>query len=339
MQNHNPVGIAQQPTQPVIFHQYSTNVGYFVKCNAPHYYHANNYILNTIEPSKHVVLNGYVRLSKGLQSVKKLVKGSRNLVHYKLKDEELSSEKFPLITVQYWDDDTEENRLKGVEGYEALYEPVYNQQEDQIVDVPFEVVNLGTFEIEDPSSIKNRKIKSQVEGNWGNKVIEQELSQVVIYDDIVKLLTPEFALTQSPCKLSSKQMFSIVRQHLKENLDMKENSITLDFDFCFTVKKRVHTKPFLATESYYRGKKLKSKSVTKNEKFVEVFEMSWSGYKGTGGYNDYTCIPELKGDNLQDLSDKLDEYLYGLTTALNKRVEECTCCNGTGHIVEKFNHE
>lgn len=327
-----------QPTQPVIqFQQYSTNVGYFVKCSTQYNYN-NHYTLNGIEPLQHIVLNGYVRLENELSSVKKLIKGSRNLTHYKLKDEELAC-KLPLIAMQYWDDDLEVNKLKGVEGYEALYEPVYHQLEDQIVDVPFEVVNLGTFEIEDPSNIKNRKIKLQGEGNYGaNKVVEQELSQVVIYDDIVKLLTPEFALTQAPCKLSSKQMYSIVRQHLKENLDMKENSITSDYDFCFTVKKRVHTKPFIATESYYSGKKLKSKSITKTDKLVEVFEMSWSGYKGTGGYEGYTCIPGLHGNNLQDLSDKLDEYLDGLTTTLNKRVQECECCNGTGHIIDKVSH-
>jgi len=325
-----------QSTQAVIqFQQYKTNVGYFVKCSMQYQY-ANAHILNGIEPLKHVVLNGYVRLENSLSSVKKLVKGSRNLTHYKLKDEELACEKLPLTAIQYWDEYAEENRLKCVEGYEALYEPVYLQEEDQIVDVPFEVVNLGEFIIEEPNNIKGRRVKSLGQHQYTGLSPEQELSSVVIYDDLIRIITPEFALTQAPCKLSSKQMYSIVRQHLKENLDMKENSITSDYDFCFTVKKRIHTKPFLATESYYSGKKLKSKNVTKNEKLVEVFEMTWSGYKGTGGYEGYTCIPELKGDNLQDLSDKLDEYLDGLTTTLNKRVQECECCNGTGHIVEKF---
>lgn len=323
-----------QPKEHVQFSQYKTNVGYFVKCNTQYHY-ANQYILNNIEPTAHIVVNGYVRLNEELSSVKRLVKGSRTLVHFKLKDEELACEKLPLIATQYWDEYLEENRLKGVEGYEAMYEPVYQQQEDQVVDVSFEVVNLGTFEIEDPSNIKNRKIKEV--GHGRSKIVELDLSQVVIYDDIIKLLTPEFALHQAPCQLSSKQMYSIVRQHLKENLDMKENSIMSDYDFCFTVKKRVHTKPFLTTESYYRGNKLKTKSTTKNEKFVEVFEMTWNGYKNDRGYEGYTCIPELHGDSLEDLSNKLDKYLDDLTNTLNKKVEECTCCNGTGHVVHKAN--
>ena len=63
--------------------------------------------------------------------------------------------------------------------------------------------------------------------------------------------------------------------------------------------------------------------------------MTYAGYKGTGGYEGYTCIPELHGDNLEDLSNKLDNYLESLITALNAKVNECECCGGTGHIVVK----
>lgn len=143
-------------------------------------------------------------------------------------------------------------------------------------------------------------------------------------------------LPQVPCKLTSHQMFKIVRQHLLENLDMVENVITSNYDFCFTVKKRVHTKPFVVTESYLASRnKWKERKTTKTKKLVEVFEMSYAGYKGKGGYEGYTCIPELHGDNLEDIANKLDSYLTNLLAALNTKVTECECCAGTGHIVVK----
>lgn len=324
--------------KPAEILQYKTNVGYFVKVNTSYSYHIfNGLIINGITESDTIKTNGYAQLASEVVSVQQKIQPTKKVLHYTLKDNELESSKLPLIVKHYRDEDSEETKLQGVEGYEALYEPVFEETEAKLMDVPFVVINMGEYTIENPRNIKERKIKMKpVNDNWNNKAVEEELSKVVVYDDIVKLLTPEFALAQSPCKLTSHQMYRIVRQYLLENLDMKENVITSNYDFCFTVKKRVHTKPFITPESYLVGRnKWKSKQVTKNEKQVEVFEMTYSGYKGNGGYDGYTCIPELHGDNLQDLSDKLDEYLYDLVYVLNKKVHECGCCNGTGHIVEK----
>lgn len=324
--------------KPIEILQYKTNVGYFVKVSTAYSYNIlGGYIVNGITQEEAIKVNGYAKLDSEVVSVQKKIASIRKVSHYTLKDKELESSKLPLVVQHYWDEDLEETRLQGVEGYEALYEPVFEETEERLEDVPFVIINMGEYTIDDPTNIKDRKIKlAGVSNMWHGKAIEEELSKVVVYDDIVKLLTPEFALTQAPCKLTSHQMYRIVRQYLLENLDMKENIITSNYDFCFTVKKRVHTRPFIVTESYLASRnKFKSKQVTKTEKQVEVFEMTYAGYKGAGGYEGYTCIPELHGDNLQDLSDKLDEYLYDLVHVLNKKVHECECCNGTGHIVEK----
>jgi hypothetical protein len=326
--------------KPIEILQYKTNVGYFVKAKSYYPYHiCSDMLYNGIADIDYNRINGYIKLDKELTYVQKKIQPSRKVLHYILKDKELESPKLPLIVSQYWDEDLEKQRLKGVEDYESLYEPVFEETEEQLVDVPFIIINMGDYIIENPSNIKDRKIKMKTANDtWDNKTVEEELSKVVVYDDIIRLLTPEFALAQAPCRLTSHQMYRIVRQYLLENLDMKENIITSNYDFCFTVKKRVHTKPFIINESYLAGRnKWKSKSVTKDEKQIEVFEMTYAGYKGLSGYEGYTCIPELNGDNLQDLSEKLDEYLYNLVNALNKKVHECECCNGAGYIVEKAN--
>ena len=317
------------------FVQYSTNVGYFVKNE--HTYYNYSYILNGKDASECPVANGYTQLDQPLTSVKQLVKGKQTILCYKLKDEELCCAKLPLTVEGYIDDD-DNIQGKGVEGYFSLYGPVYSQTEDQIQEVEFEIINKGSYEISDPFDIVKRKVKYEVESGFASKIVEQELASVVVYDDIIKIITPEFALQQSPCKLTSKQMYSIVRQYIKENINYKENSITSDYDFCFTVKKRVHTKPFVTTESYLKGKSWKDRKVTKTEKLVEVFEMTWKGYKGNSGYDGYTCIPQLEGDNLQDLTEKLDIYLENLIAQLNTTVVECDCCKGTGHLITTFKH-
>lgn len=317
------------------YSQYTTNVGYFVKDEISYY--GNQYIINGKHQSEYPLANGYIQLDKPLTSVKQLVKGKRVILHYKLKDEDLCCAKLPLTVEGYIDDD-DNIQGKGVEGYFSLYEPVFDTLEDVINDVEFEVIDKGSYEITNPTDMVKRKVKLLTENSFNPRVIEVELESVVIYDDIIKIITPEFAMHQAPCKLTSKQMYSIVRQHIKENLNVKENSITSDYDFCFNVKKRVHTKPFVAVESYTKGRQWKERKVTKNEKLVQVFEMTWKGYKGNSGYDGYTCIPELHGNSLTDLADNLDRYLSNLIAQLNTIVVECECCEGTGHIITKFNH-
>lgn len=328
----------QTVQKPVEILQYKTNVGYFVKVKTQYSHDVfGGYVVNGITHAEAIKINGYAKLESEIVSVQKHIAPARKLLHYTLKDKDLGSSKFPIIVQQYWDEDTGETKLQGVQGYEALYEPVLEETDGSFEGVPFIIIDMGEYIIDDPANIKERKIKMKgTNDTWNNKALEEELSKVVVYDDIVKLLTPEFALTQAPCKLTSHQMYRIVRQYLLENLDMMENIVTSNYNFCFTVKKRVHTKPFIVTESYTTGRnKWKNKQVTKTEKQVQVFEMTYAGYNGTGGYEGYTCIPGLKGDNLQDLSDKLDKYLEDLVTALNTKVKECECCNGTGHIVVK----
>lgn len=327
----------QVPTQkPIEILQYKTNVGYFVKVNTAYPYAIfGGRIVNGITHDAAIKINGYAKLEREVLSVQQKIPATKKVIHWTLKDKELASSKLPLIAQQYWDEALEETKLQGVEGYEALYEPVYEETDDKLVDVPFVIIDMGEYIIDDPSNIKSRKIKMKgANDTWNPKLIEEELSKVVVYDDIVKLLTPEFALEQAPCKLTSHQMYRITRQYLLENLDMKENVITSNYDFCFTVKKRVHTKPFITSEGYWKGNTLKSKQVTKTERQVEVFEMTYYGYKGAGGYEGYTCIPELHGDNLEDLANKLDSYLGNLVKSLNAVVKECECCKGTGHIVK-----
>lgn len=323
-------------TKEVVIEQYKTNIGNFVKVKGAYASNPfNSYLLNELNANEVQVFNGYAKLDQEVTSVKQLFPARYEVEHFILKDPELESVKLPLVVDSTYDDEEMEYVADNA-GYEAMYRPVYKESPAIELSVPFSVVTLGEYVVDNPTNLKDRKIRLSKEQYTRGEVRDVELSSAVVYEDIVKLLTPEFLLHEAPCKLTSHQMYKIVRQYLLENLDMKENIITSNYDFCFTVKKRVHTKPFIVNESYIAGRnKWKTKSVTKNEKQVEVFEMTYSGYKGKNGYEGYTCIPELHGDNLEDLYNKLESFLTNLIEKLNTRVKECECCNGTGNIVVK----
>ena len=324
------------------FNAYSTNVGHFIKIQSNYYTSpTSGYYVNGIAPSDQVIVNGWAKIDGPIVKVQKMNAPAKILLHYKIQFDQLVGELPKIIELAdvVHDDDgdvADVIPLKDVKQF-ALYEPVYEETPGGLVDVDFEVVNLGTYTIEDPTNLKSRKIKLSSDGSYCKKGIEHELANIATYDELTKILTPEFAMAQVPCSLTSKQMYRIVRQHIIENLDYKENTITSNYDFCFTVKKRVHTKPFVTTETYYSGRKLKTRQVKQEEKLVEVFEMTWAGYKGNGGYGEYTCIPGMSGNSLDDLYMKVTKYLDDLLAALNQRVRECECCGGTGNIIERFN--
>lgn len=327
-----------QPIKPKpTFILYKTNVGCFVKIVAAATSHPlAEYTVNGVDQKSATVVGGYAMIDGEITDVKRQYPPVSRLTKYRLKYPELEVRGLPLEVdaknASY--DDDGDLCLVGISEPD-LYESVYEMTEGTTVGTDFDIKNMGEFVIENPTDLKKRSIKMIRPGAFAIKPFEVELASVVAYDDITSILTPEFALSQAPCKLTSHQMYQIVRQHLIENLDMRENSITSNYDFCFTVKKRVHTKPFIATDSYFVGRRSKTKQIQKSETLVEIFEMTYAGYKGTSGYNGYTCIPEMTGDSLEDLYQKLTGYLSNLIDALNSKVTECECCGGTGHLIEK----
>ena len=75
---------------------------------------------------------------------------------------------------------------------------------------------------------------------------------------------------------------------------------------------------------------------TKAYDSVQIFEMTWAGYRGNGGYEGYTCIPALEGSSLKDISERLKYYLETLMEEINKELDKCSCCNGYGYVVKSI---
>lgn len=244
---------------------------------------------------------------------------------YELKDSDLASEKLPNV-IQYEDRDTFDEDIF------SLYLYKEDKQESILVDVECEikiVMEIENFEL--PPVINYRAIRresfSDKEFNITNKTIDHQL-----FD---KLIFPEIMLHTRPCSISSQNLYALVRQYIKDNINNKVAKITSDYDFCFTVKKII---PLLEPETisyqniFARTKKERSKIKysTKTFKEVEIFEMTHAQSK----YNDYTVINPIFADNELELKNKLDEFLTNLITIINEPLHLCPNCKGTGYIDE-----
>jgi hypothetical protein len=122
-------------------------------------------------------------------------------------------------------------------------------------------------------------------------------------------------------KISSKNMYDLVRDYIKLNIDPKYATITSDCDFCFGVKK---TLKLFDPIKYVTLSNLKTSY--KQELNVVCFEMTHDREK----YKGYTIIDGLTADSERELLEKIDNYLEEIMAVINSPLELCQHCKGTG---------
>ena len=316
---------------------YSTNVGVIFKVHSNAWYSGDilknscDFIDNTPVEVIQKLNKDWYKIGSLPCSIKKKVKVKKVMIGHELKSPSLASDKVPafltLEQLPYVEDDNEDYYGFSGEYKEIayLYVPKYEEQPEKLEEVSFELVHLGDIEVNNYTAPEKMLIKHTTD-NFGGKSQTVDLSDVVRYEELYELLTPSFLVHNCPCYLSSEQMFKIVRYYVKENINPRVAEITSDYDFCFTVKKVLMKEPSVA-----------SKQKKPQRELFEVFEMTWNGYGGKkNGYEGYTPIAELKADSLEDMKNKLEEYLKNLIEKINTEVKQCDCCKGTGHIVSKI---
>lgn len=215
--------------------------------------------------------------------------------------------------------------------YRGLYQRKRESLPQVLVDVPFEVEYKGTIEhtlVE--NNYKDAKVKLFQPNGYSSKTIEQNLMSVVTFYELEQLLTPDLVLHNRPCYINSDTTYQIVRNWIKEHIDLKHARITSDYDFCFTVKKLVYIKPYIEKKEIkksngrsYASPKFTTRSIETKE--VEIFEMCPSK-----PYQKYTPIEGFKGDNVADLVENMKLYLEELMSVINQPVQECQHCGGLG---------
>lgn len=315
----------------IAFKQYSTNIGYIIGANGYSYSFDERFMLNgTSEYKKVPHMPQYVIIDKPLTSVQQRQQTRKQHVGFTLIDPNFGHLlNIPLHTsIEYVaDSDEDDGNIttcpRGVlPQFHSLYTATFSEPIDTIIDVEFTVIDAGNYIIDNFTDITTREIRVSDTKKVTPSI---DISKVCSYDEIVKILTPEFALLQSPMSLTSATMYTIVRTFVQANIDPRVARITSNYDFCFEVKKVVNTKPVTIGKT--------KKKLTNNETLVKVFEMTYEGYRGINGYEGYTCIPSLDGKNAQDLMDTLTDYLADIIQVINSVVTECEHCKGTGYHV------
>jgi len=219
--------------------------------------------------------------------------------------------------------------------FRSLYHRLFDKLPDYWEDIDFSVEYRGTISIDYVNNFQDMKIKFIDDIGYHNTTIKElDLSSIVQYDELDEMLTAPIAIHNRPCKLTSPQTYKIIRAYVKENINNTYAIIKSDYDFCFSVKKRIPIKPYVIKNeikksngrSYVRPK---FHTRTIDHKEIELFEMTDSHHK----YNNYPIIKGFEGDNLQDLANQIKVFLDELITRINEPLVECEHCNGYGHIV------
>lgn len=331
---------------------YKTNVGIFIRnlwgsaynsYVSPSYFY--NYKFNGVVYSD-ILLGGYLHLPgvDEITSIEKLEQGGKFITGYQLRDNTPSSLKESLkefypanqITSEY--DDLNEETVFYPEEFNAvksLYETQYAQKEAAWTPVEFDLQLLGELEINNYNAPEKMTVKVHQEGSYNAKPDVVDLSSVVMYSDFERMLTPEFMLHSRPCSLTSDQVYKIVRSYIKDNINPHVAQVTCDYDFCFTVGRKLHKTPTTVKTEIKKqsGRSYatpKFKTTTQYYDMVDLFEMTPASQK----YRGYTTIQGWSADNLQEMQQQVKIYLDHLMQEINKEVCKCEHCNGTGHIVK-----
>lgn len=327
--------------------QYITNVGtFFKKQSGDGYWTLDTLLINDKLCNQYLKYNGYFKIDEPIKNIKQKVSGKTQQVGWELINPELACSILPMyLTLEQlyneYNVDSEHDGYAGeYKDRAAMYKPVTETTESSYVDVPFELITLGELQVDNYNKPEAMLITQQVESTYGrNNLQTLDLSAIVQYGDITRILTPEFMLHTQPCSLSSNQVYSIVRHWIKEHIDPKVAKITSDYDFCFTVKKIVKTEPFIKrVEKLTRGFNSYNPKRYENKKedtiLVDIFEMTYAGYKGNAGYDGYTCIPKWEAKSLKDMQEHIKNYLDNLMSVINSNLHQCECCKGSGYRVE-----
>lgn len=235
-----------------------------------------------------------------------------------------------------WYDDDDGYCVSSEVKYGKYYKRVYDKIEPVMEDQLFEATLLGHIEesLLEGTSTPVYTLKETDLYHPSEKKVD--LSQVVEYGEIAKMLCCPLTIHNQPCSINRKTSYNIIRNYIKENIDGKYAQVSSDYDFCFSVLKVISIKPYTETTQITKSNgrsyaKPKFNKRTIEAKTTKVFETS------PEGYSKYPLAPSFKGDNLQDLAENVKLYLDELMDIINQPVKECSSCNGTGHIIQGGN--
>lgn len=243
-------------------------------------------------------------------------------------DKTLANEKIPLI-LECEQDDNYEWVPKNSEHkhLSSLYRLAFDTKPEtfKIADVDFQII-LKTEVVNTPEAFSFRiacaynKIQTITQNSFKNSVLDS-------------IMFPSMVLHELPMTADSQLVYAILRQYIKDNIDNTAAEITSDYDFCFSVEKKIKLtkiEEFVRTIEKGKGR---CKRKVRETQFLDtrkrrVFEMTYS----PKNYSDYTPIKEITGKNAKELRDKIINLCEETIKLINEPIADCPHCDGKGVI-------
>jgi hypothetical protein len=305
-------------------------------------------IINGKSPEKTFHPNWCVIDSKPV-TVQRYVKQPDINHRYELINKSMESDKIKLVLKK---EDVTEYNIKGgglcwkdeYKTYQSLYKKVSDKQPDILEYVAFEYETVT--KVKEAKEYKGFAYDVQ-KTKWAHEGLKELKENEVQHQLIDKIIFPDILLPARPCSLTSKQSFDIVRQYIKQHINYDVAFITSDYNFCFTVKKKI----FLAAPEKYTvdvnnlwnlEHKNPSKLETKYNKFreIECFNMAPKEYQSYRIIEQsYRIIEGFRGKTQEDLKNNIDSYCRKLIEFINEPVVDCPHCKGRGVIDEETSYD
>jgi hypothetical protein len=204
---------------------------------------------------------------------------------------------------------------------------LYSYKSDRLestVPVEFEVIELADVDLV-PGVVPFSYEVSQVTKVTQNSVKYPVLTQITV---------PSLLHPATPCSLSSKDTYDIIRHHVKQHINLDVAKITSDYYFCFTVKKLIELyepeEYKVDVNQFHKRSQPKYETRYRKTREVEVFEMTHDEkcYKG------YTIIKGFSANSQPELAAVIDNYLDELMMEINEPLADCPHCKGLGVVVK-----
>lgn len=309
------------------FNTIKTNEGCYIQLDHYGRYNENNLLFDGVSPTKTFDQKWYY-----IKDIPKKVTCLDEQLYinhrYELKDKSIVSEKFPLVFCK--DDVTTKDGDFTEEFSEisSLYKYVYDTppRVEVELDVKFIIV-ADVVKVVKPSCFDYDIMST---GWLSNKKTFKFDANELEYSLMDKIVFPPILLPQRPCMIKSKDLYNIIRAHIKKHIDNRYAKITSDYDFCFTVKKS------LSLSEYEKQDVNKNKNKTKKNRYITerehiCFEMT----NKEDAYKGYIPLEDLYGENQEDLKSKIDNMCEDILTMINEPLVSCPHCYGRGAIIQK----
>jgi len=300
--------------------------GYFISNGYYSTQLKSSYKFDGVEPKE--TFNNQWAFVPTLENCTFINQEKNTLTGYKLKENVLPTDEMPKELQELEYDDSRY----------AFYDSVY--QTTPAFEEPCEVISEVLLECPEIENVKDFTYKVRNARYPNSQEGRNITTYSVINQELDKIIFPAPVLSVKPSKLSSVDSYEIIRNYVKDNIDPKVAVITSDYEFCFTVQKRIPLSEkekytYDANLNFFGGRKRKPKMVTdyKVERKVTCFECA--PHLGRDGvYKGYTPCVEFEGESWEDLEKNINSYLEELIKEINKPLVDCDKCKGCGVLAQ-----